>query len=698
MRKMLHLVVVAALALIGLGVGPLVAEPRRVALIIAIEGYEALRPLKTPVQDALAMDDLLGDLGFEVTLEIDRDMRQLRGAVEDFTEDAAGADLALVYYAGHGVEIAGENLILPVDVSAEGTEALKAGALPLNELAAALRAVVPSVVVILDACREDPFGSVPAAEAEAGRAARGARPLDAKLPDGVAGGFARVGRAEGMIFAFSTAPGKVASDGQGQHSPFAEALIRHLPVPGRSLPDALTLIQQDVYDRSGGWQLPYVETALPELVFLAGEPPPPDERDRLLLAMAGLTEQDRALVETVASRNGIPLAPLYASWLAMDPDETPEWKEADLARAAADYVAFRREREGLSPAHPEVEALLAEAFADMELGLLQSARDKLDKAKDLSRTTVERSRDRLVADIVAAAETYLLSSHLAEVQGDFGAAYDDLLVADALFSDNGGRSLPLDAQATWAKVLIRMGVMYESVSLLVEAEAIYWEALEIQIDRALAEPTDLQVWADMLEASLSLTILSTNYSEEFEPSVPVAPLEEIAVQLDGLAERSGDGGVDPARLAHLFNLFAIAHVEEHDPARTVALQEAIKWQERALALSPNDSGLALELTWWWMDIAFNEIDPSQSDAALARALELAEAQAAPPAIPGGEANLARVLASAAILSDDPEAKFRRSLAIMRKLVDEDRAPYGMLEDIRRVEAELDISTEAPQQP
>ncbi len=240
--------------------------------------------------------------------------------------------------------------------------------------------------------------------------------------------------------------------------------------------------------------------------------------------------------------------------------------------------------------------------------------------------------------------------------------------------------------------------MYESVSLLVEAEAIYWEALEIQIDRALAEPTDLQVWADMLEASLSLTILSTNYSEEFEPSVPVAPLEEIAVQLDGLAERSGDGGVDPARLAHLFNLFAIAHVEEHDPARTVALQEAIKWQERALALSPNDSGLALELTWWWMDIAFNEIDPSQSDAALARALELAEAQAAPPAIPGGEANLARVLASAAILSDDPEAKFRRSLAIMRKLVDEDRAPYGMLEDIRRVEAELDISTEAPQQP
>jgi uncharacterized caspase-like protein len=92
------------------------AAGERVALIFSAQKYEFLRPLDNPDHDAQAVADALDRLGFEVTVEQDRSLKKMRRALDDFREEAKGAEVALVYFAGHGVEIAGENRLLPVDV------------------------------------------------------------------------------------------------------------------------------------------------------------------------------------------------------------------------------------------------------------------------------------------------------------------------------------------------------------------------------------------------------------------------------------------------------------------------------------------------------------------------------------------------------------------------------------------------------
>ena len=236
------------LILLMLWSGPAFAE-RRVALVLASEEYRHLRVLANPVHDALAVEDMLRGLGFDVTVETDRDLKRMRRALRDFEEDGAGADVALVFYAGHGVEIAGLNYLLPVDADASTSQALVASALPLSEVQAALATVAPVGIVLLDACREDPFG------AGASGQGRSAAALEDAGADAPRPGLGRIGRADGVLFAFSAAPGEVAADGAGADSPFTEALLRHFATPGVEVRTALTLVQQDVYDRSRGKQL-----------------------------------------------------------------------------------------------------------------------------------------------------------------------------------------------------------------------------------------------------------------------------------------------------------------------------------------------------------------------------------------------------------------------------------------------------------
>ena len=98
---------------------------------MAVDAYKNVRPLGNAVNDAQTIKKSLEAIGFEVTLETDRDLRRMRRALEDFREDAAGADVVLVYFAGHGVEIAGENLLLPTDADAISFDTLKQTSLPL---------------------------------------------------------------------------------------------------------------------------------------------------------------------------------------------------------------------------------------------------------------------------------------------------------------------------------------------------------------------------------------------------------------------------------------------------------------------------------------------------------------------------------------------------------------------------------------
>lgn len=111
---------------------------RRVALVLAAKDYHSLRKLDNPLNDAVAVEGLLSGLGFEVTVETNRDLKRMRRALEDFREDGARVDVALLFYAGHGVEIAGVNYLLPVDAQAGSAQAVAQSALPLSEVQAAL--------------------------------------------------------------------------------------------------------------------------------------------------------------------------------------------------------------------------------------------------------------------------------------------------------------------------------------------------------------------------------------------------------------------------------------------------------------------------------------------------------------------------------------------------------------------------------
>jgi hypothetical protein len=146
---------------------------RRVALVLAAEDYKQVRKLDNPVNDARAVETLLEGLGFEVWLETDRDLKRMRRALDDFKQDASGADVALVFFAGHGVALQGVNYLLPTDADPASSQKLAETSLPLEEVRNALAEVAPLAIVLLDACRDDPF----AAGATGSEDGRGAVPL-----------------------------------------------------------------------------------------------------------------------------------------------------------------------------------------------------------------------------------------------------------------------------------------------------------------------------------------------------------------------------------------------------------------------------------------------------------------------------------------------------------------------------------------
>lgn len=357
-------IVLVVLLLAG-AAAPAAAE-RRVALLIAAERHDPLRPLANPRRDVVALRGVLERLDFEVWVETDRTLVRLRRALEDFRSDAAGADVALVRFAGHGTEVGGGNLLLPVDASAESHEALRAGALPLEELAAVAREVAGSVLILVDACRDAPFGE----GAEGTRAPSGPTPGRGGPPRARADGAGRR-RALCLCRGAGRGGGRRAGGGQRALRGGAAAPSRHRRVEIRS---ALTLVQQDVCDRTRRAQLPYIESGLPRL-FFATTTGNLSERDRLLQAMADLSGDHRAQIERIVAARAMPLAPLYAAFLSAGLDRLGwEERERRLAEAAAAWAAHHERLRGLESFDARVAGALA-AYAE-GLGIrLRLARD-----------------------------------------------------------------------------------------------------------------------------------------------------------------------------------------------------------------------------------------------------------------------------------------------------------------------------------
>jgi uncharacterized caspase-like protein len=191
----------------------------RVALVIGNSAYQHTRALPNPRNDAAAVAELLGANGFdEVTLKRDLDYRGMREVVRLFGEKARSADIAVVYYAGHGLEVGSQNYLIPIDARLIRDLDLEFEAVTLASILKVVEGARKLKLVILDACRTNPLGekmSLP------GRATRS-----------VGRGLARIEPRGDVLVAYSARAGTLAQDGSGKHSPYTEALLKHMATPG----------------------------------------------------------------------------------------------------------------------------------------------------------------------------------------------------------------------------------------------------------------------------------------------------------------------------------------------------------------------------------------------------------------------------------------------------------------------------------
>ncbi|QPF93921.1 caspase family protein [Bradyrhizobium commune] len=235
----------------------------RMALVIGNGGYARVKALPNPPNDAHAVARSLRDIGFTVSEGVDLDRAAMQKMTRDFLREAARAQVALVYYAGHGVQVDGRNYLIPVDVELKPGTGITEAMIDMDTIMAGLDDQVRTNILIFDACRNNPMAQRVAA-AGTDRGIEGASGL--ATPSSLGAG-ATLGA--GTLIAFATAPGQVALDGEGANSPFSAALSRHIGTPGLEVQQMLTRVRAEVVSTTKNKQVPRSNSSLLGEVYLA---------------------------------------------------------------------------------------------------------------------------------------------------------------------------------------------------------------------------------------------------------------------------------------------------------------------------------------------------------------------------------------------------------------------------------------------
>ncbi|HKD28621.1 MAG TPA: caspase family protein [Xanthobacteraceae bacterium] len=251
-----YAVICSWVALIALLTHPASAE-RRVAFVVGNGAYQHTTTLPNPPLDAKAMAALLRNVGFDVVEGVDLDRAGMTARLSEFAVKTQGADVALLFYAGHGIAVNGKNYLLPVDANLNSEFDVKFGAaIDLDATLDQTMADAKVKLVFLDACRDNPF-------ADKIRSASRTRSVT------VLSGLAEMKSSEGTLVAFATGPGQKAIDGrQGENSPFTHALLQNLAEPGVEIRLALTKVRAQVSEETHKQQLPWENTNLTGFFYL----------------------------------------------------------------------------------------------------------------------------------------------------------------------------------------------------------------------------------------------------------------------------------------------------------------------------------------------------------------------------------------------------------------------------------------------
>lgn len=240
-----------------------VSITKRVALVIGNGGYAHVKPLPNPSNDARSIAKSLRDIGFTVREGIDLDRTAMQKTIRDFLREAAQAHVAVVYYAGHGVQVEGRNYLVPIDVEFKAGSRMTEAMMDLDTIMAGLDDQVRTNILILDACRNNPMApKVASTGTDRGIDVGSGLAAPTTLGTGSTLGA-------GTLIAFATAPGQVALDGQGTNSPFSAALTRHIGTPGLEVQQMLTRVRAEVVAATKGKQVPWSNSSLLGEVYLA---------------------------------------------------------------------------------------------------------------------------------------------------------------------------------------------------------------------------------------------------------------------------------------------------------------------------------------------------------------------------------------------------------------------------------------------
>jgi uncharacterized caspase-like protein len=227
---------------------PALAE-KRVALVLGNAAYQNVAPLPNPVNDGAVIAATLKDAGFDVVdSRHDLPAIETRRALRDFADLARDADIAVVYYAGHGMEVDGTNYLVPVDAKLERDTDVYDEAFSLDRILLAVEPAKQLRLVILDACRDNPFAKTMKKTVASRAIGRGLAKVEPTSPN--------------TLIAYSAKAGSTALDGDSKNSPFTTALAKHLTTPGLDVRRAFGFVRDDVLKTTGNRQEPFVYGSL----------------------------------------------------------------------------------------------------------------------------------------------------------------------------------------------------------------------------------------------------------------------------------------------------------------------------------------------------------------------------------------------------------------------------------------------------
>ncbi len=307
----------------------------RVALVIGMSKYKTIANLENTIPDAMAISATLRDLGFEVETALDKPLADMVDVINKFSFRSETADIALVYYAGHGVELNGQNFLIPVDVNLSKPEQIGQQAITLKSLLGAVENARLLRVVILDSCRNNPFENWPleetakvgTSEFQTGDAARVRK-----------GGLAQPSVEKGLLVVYAAKEGEVALDGDGGHSPFARALLKELPERNVEIGMIFRQVRDQVMAETKNRQQPHFYGSLSGVpYFLAGSDMNIASLTDRRQAWGSLAPEQAFQLASLAGE-GNTRAMLGLGYMALSPDKSrfkPD-KAFEMFKAAAD--------------------------------------------------------------------------------------------------------------------------------------------------------------------------------------------------------------------------------------------------------------------------------------------------------------------------------------------------------------------------